>query len=237
MERWDTGMESPMDMPTAPPPISWGMVTRTGTPFRAAAPSGYLTNLGAVAFSRGPQDGEQNFHGQLAYGFNHLGIILLRAPSPFLQVNTQSDFFPFHGAFSTRLAAREVYEAIGQGGRFACIDAPGPHSWPPSSRAASIDWMRRWLMDAKDLPQPGDPSYRELDYTEHDRDFGLSGTKEANATPTGCVLDLPGARSAYDLMRDDLARLEFGEQGKVWVIVIAKAAEAADLLLLMGDLA
>ena len=175
---------------------------------RAAAPSGYLTNLGAVAFSRGPQDGEQNFHGQLAYGFNHLGIILLRAPSPFLQVNTQSDFFPFHGAFSTRLAAREVYEALGHGGRFAFIDAPGPHSWPPSSRAASIDWMRRWLMDDKGVPPPGDPSYRQLDYTEHDGDFGLSGAAEANATPTGCVLDLPGARSAYDLMRDELARLD-----------------------------
>jgi hypothetical protein len=178
---------------------------------RCAAPSGYLTNLGAVALARGPQDGEQNFFGQLSYGFNHLGCVLLRAPSPFLQVNTHRDFFPFHGSAATRRDAAEVYAAIGESGRYAFIDAPGPHSWPESSRAASIDWMKRFLMGDESVPRPGDPSYRALDYgfDAAAADFGLSraGTN-ANVTATGCVLDLPGARSVYDVMRDELARLD-----------------------------
>ena len=39
MERGEMGMLSPGDMPPAPPPMSWGMVTSTGTPRCDAAPS------------------------------------------------------------------------------------------------------------------------------------------------------------------------------------------------------
>lgn len=68
---------------------------------RCAAPSGFLSTLHDVCDAIGPQDAEQFVFGELAFGFNHLGHVLLRAPSPVLMCASEEDFFPIKGARAT----------------------------------------------------------------------------------------------------------------------------------------
>jgi len=175
------------------------------------APSGYLSTLRDVIRDCGPQDAEQNFFGQFAYGFNHLGCIMLRAPKPTLHCCSYMDFFSYEGAIDTYSHARTLFDRIGAGDRLALVNASGVHHWHESTRTATIDWLRRWLKGDTSLPAAPDMAkYRLLDFgaSYNKLDVGLAGTPEANCTPTGRVMDLPGARSVYDLMGEELDRLE-----------------------------
>ena len=175
------------------------------------APSGYLSTLRDVIRDCGPQDAEQNFFGQLSYGFNHLGCIMLRAPRPTLHCCSYLDFFPYEGAIDTYSHARVLFDRIGAGERLALVNALGVHHWHESTRTATIDWLRRWLKGDESMPSAPDmDKYRILDIgaSYKNLDVGLAGLPEAKVTPTGSVMDLPGARSVYDIMRDELARLE-----------------------------
>ena len=48
----------------------------------AAAPSCYITSLEKLFATIGPQDGEQNIPGQVAFGMEHADYITMRAPRP-----------------------------------------------------------------------------------------------------------------------------------------------------------
>ena len=175
----------------------------------AAAPSCFITTFRDVCDRCGPQDAEQNSFGQLAFGLNHAGYVLLRAPSPVCLNCSHGDFFPFEGSQKTFATARAVFSRFGWDDRITMIDVPGPHGWKEGARTGSIQWMRRWLRE--------DPSALPLDL-DHLRavcaDFDAKkadcGLQEPAAwvTPTGQVRDLPGARSVYDILRDELAAVE-----------------------------
>ena len=175
------------------------------------APSGYLSTLRDVISDRGPQDAEQNFFGQFAYGFNHLGCIMLHAPKPTLHCCSYMDFFAYEGAIDTYSNARTIFDRIGAGEHLAIANATGVHHWHESTRTATVDWLRRWLKGDASMPAAPDMAkYRPLDigFSYKEVDIGLAGTPEANVTPTGRVMDIPGARSVYDIMRDELERME-----------------------------
>jgi len=175
------------------------------------APSGYVSTLRDVLRDCGPQDAEQNFFGQLAYGFNHLGLFMLRAPKPSLLCCSYMDFFPYEGSMATYSRARTIFERIGAGDRLGLVNALGVHHWHESTRTATIDWLRRWLKGDESMPAAPDmEKYRPLDVglSYKKVDVGLAGSPEATVTQTGNVMDIPGARSVYDIMRDELARLE-----------------------------
>jgi lysophospholipase L1-like esterase/dienelactone hydrolase len=175
----------------------------------AGAPSCYITTLRDVCDRCGPQDAEQNFFGQLAFGLNHAGCVLARAPSPVCLNCAHDDFFPFAGSQKTFAAARAVFERFGWGGRLAMIDVPGAHGWKEGTRTGSIQWMRRWLAD-DETALPLDVEYLRALCAAYDAkaaDCGLQGA-EAWVTAGGQVRDLPGARSVHDLMRDELAVVE-----------------------------
>ena len=175
----------------------------------AAAPSCFLTTLRDVCEHCGPQDAEQNFFGQLAFGVNHAGYVLLRAPSPVCLNCSREDFFPFAGSQKTFSVARRVCGRFDWGDRVAMLDVPGPHGWKEGARRGSIQWMRRWLADdASALPL--DLEALRAQCAVFDPKKADCGLREPDAwvTPTGQVRDLPGARSAYDLLRDEFAAAE-----------------------------
>ena len=58
-----------------------------------AAPSCYLTSFRRLIDTIGPQDAEQNIHGQLAFGMDHADYLMLRAPKPTLILASTQDFF------------------------------------------------------------------------------------------------------------------------------------------------
>ncbi len=184
---------------------------------RCAAPSGYLSTQRAVCRECGPQDAEQFPFGSLAFGFNHLGHVALRAPSPVLHCASHGDFFPFTGVLDTAAAARRIYATLGAGDAYALSDVTGPHAWHESTSTYAVDWMDHWLQGAPLMRTMAD--YRALDYgLDWSRlDVGIAyeaknlkdmrtNRWEASATPTGSTLDLPGERTAYDVMAETAAK-------------------------------
>ena len=160
----------------------------------AAAPSCYLTTLLQVCANIGPQDAEQNIFGQLAFGMDHAEFLYLRAPTPILACAAQKDFFPIAGNRQAVARARGVLSRLGFGERVNSVENDGPHGWAEPLRVAGNQWMSRWLRGVTEITLP--PA------TE-------TGLKEADlrVTEHGQVMLLPSARSVYDLMRDELARL------------------------------
>ena len=184
---------------------------------RCAAPSGYLSTMRAVCAVCGPQDAEQFTFGELAFGFNHLGHIVLRAPSPVLHCASHTDFFPFFGVLDTAEAARVVYATLGAAEAYRLSDTIGPHAWHESTSSYAGDWMNLHLQGVKLEKTMAD--YREMQYgfamDKVDAGVGYdpkgleemrTNRWEASATPTGCTLDLPGERTVYDVMADEAAR-------------------------------
>lgn len=183
---------------------------------RAACPAGYLSTLRAVCDHCGPQDAEQNIFGQLSFGLNHLGYVLMRAPSPVLMCCTHADFFPFGGSLETAAIAKKTFAMLGAHSNFGMFDVPGPHHWFESERMASLAWMKGRFGLAEDPGKTGMEAFKILDvgfsYATEDIGFADSEnpqrhiTQSGKVTPRGYVLDLPGARSVYDIMRDEEIR-------------------------------
>lgn len=179
-----------------------------------AAPSGFLSTMRAVCEQCGPQDAEQFVFGELVFGFNHLGHVLLRAPSPVLQCSSHGDFFPFSGVLETAVRAKGVYRMLGAENAFSLSDTLGPHHWHESTRTRAVAWMDQWLQGGKGLVAMQE--HRNLqygfDYAKVDVGLGYEPKNlnhmrtnqwQATVSPTGCTLDLPGSRTVYDLMRDE----------------------------------
>jgi len=183
----------------------------------AAAPSGFLSSQRSVLERCGPQDAEQFVFGGLAFGFNHLGHLVLRAPSPVLHCASHGDFFPLLGVLETAERARAVYAMLGAPDAYRLSDTIGPHHWHESTRTLANDWMAHRLLGC---PAPGPTQgYRELQYGfsygRVDTGLGYEPRKladmytnawEATVTPTGRTLDLPGERTVYDILRDEATR-------------------------------
>lgn len=178
---------------------------------RAAAPANYVSNLRRVVENCGPQDSEQLLFGQLAWGLNHLGLMLLRAPVPVVVCANHDDFFPIDGTLETMRALGRAADRLGCADRFALADVAGKHGWTRGTMTASVDWMRRWLMDVREAA-PFDPgALRLMDARTPKGSLGADTfvpSPESWVTETGNVKDLPGSRSVYRVLADDLAEIE-----------------------------
>lgn len=179
---------------------------------KAAAPAGFLSTMRDVLDNCGPQDAEQIVFGQLRIGWNHLGMVVLRAPSPLLIVATHSDFFPFCGSLALLDEATKVYGMLGAPDKVALMEAAGPHHWYESTRHGSCLWMRRWLYGDVSAWPADQAALRRMDigFCHSAENSGVTYEEPAvrNVTATGRTLDIPGSRTVYDLMRDELARLD-----------------------------
>lgn len=175
----------------------------------AACPSCYVSSLREVCLHCGPQDAEQNIFGQLAFGFNHAGYVLLGGNAVRMHCCI-GDFFPIKGSRETYAVVQDTVKNSGlDAARYGMTDVPGPHGWKESTRTSSVQWMRRWLALDENTPPVDVEACRKLDvgFSEKNVDCGLAGTAK-NVTPTGKVKDLPGFKSIYDYLKDDLAAAE-----------------------------
>lgn len=163
---------------------------------KAAAPSCYISSLQHVCAKMGPQDAEQNLFGQLRFGLEHSGWLLLRAPAATCVCAAKKDMFPIEGTYQTADEVRSVYARIGTAERFALAEYDGPHAWAEPLKQASVRFMTHWLRH--EVAEIVIPSETET---------GLKPA-EVNVTDEGQVMRIKGARSVYDLMRNEAARLE-----------------------------
>ena len=161
----------------------------------AAAPSCYITTLREVYAAIGPQDAEQTIFGQLGFGMDHAEYLTLFAPRPVRLCATTRDFFPIAGAKQAYARARGVYERLGLGDRISFFEDDEQHTWSEPLRIASVQWMIRWLRGTEEM------------FVPLQDDMGISA-EQMRITEHAQVMRLPGARSVYDLMRDEAARLD-----------------------------
>ena len=174
---------------------------------RAGAPSCYLTSLREVCEHIGPQDAEQNLFGQLSRGLNHAGYVLMRGVP--VQMNVcRGDFFPYSGSVETFGTVQDVAAMLGAEERYSLFDVPGGHGWREAARTSMVAWMRRWVAGERSVKfEPEAWRALDVDFDPAKSDMGL-GEKECFAAPEGDVKNLPGERSAYDLLREELAAVE-----------------------------
>ncbi len=153
-----------------------------------AAPSCYITSYERLLDTQGPQDAEQNWHGQLAHGFDHAEYILTRAPKPTLICAATRDFFDISGTWDTFRTAKRWYTRLGYPERVAIAEVDEQHGFSVGLREAAVSWMARWLL--------------ERDAPVREPAFEIFTDAEMQCTPDGQVLLLDGARSVHDFNVD-----------------------------------
>ncbi len=167
----------------------------------SAAPNCYLTGFQRLLETIGPQDAEQNIHGQVAAGLDHADYLILRAPKPSLIGAATRDFFDIGGTWQTFRQAKRFYERLGFPERMDLAETDTTHGFTRGLRIATVRWMRRWLLGKDDAVTEGE--------------FPVVAEEALRCTPRGQVLYLDGARTLFDLNRDLEARLS-GERERIW---------------------
>lgn len=166
-----------------------------------AAPSCYLCGFRRLCETIGPQDAEQNIHGQIGFGMDHTDYILARAPKPTLMCTATHDFFDIDGAWSCFRQAKRFYTRMGFAERVDLVETDAKHGFNTELRVAAVRWMRRWLLNIDDaVTEP---------------DFPVAGDEQLRCTPRGQVMLLDGARTTYDLNVELDDRLA-GERKMFW---------------------
>lgn len=161
----------------------------------AAAPGCYICGLfGRLLKTNGPQDAEQNIFGQLAWGMDHADYCMMRAPQPTLLLTATRDYFNIEDAWASFRMAKRLYGRLGYPERMELAETDQEHGFTKQLREASVRWMLRWLAGR-------DEAIFEPD------DLDVPSKADLQCTPQGEVMLLPGARSAYDLNRDQAAAL------------------------------
>ncbi len=171
---------------------------------RAAAPSCYLTSLRELCQQMGPQDGEQNIYGQLAFGLNHTGYVLI-PDIPIAVTCKFSDMFPFAGVRTLFKTVRTVERNVGLGERAFLNCAPGPHGWTEATETSSVLYLARHLVpgcaDVKiDLE---DLWLLDQGFSYDKVDIGLA-EGERGCTPE-LSTEMLGARHIHDIIAERFA--------------------------------
>ncbi len=170
----------------------------------AAAPGCYLTTFQRLIETKGPQDGEQNIFGQIAFGMDEADYCIMRAPKPTLIcAGTRDATFDFGGTWQLFGEAKRFYSQLGHPESIDLAAPDAPHGFTIQLREAVTRFMSRWLLDkdvvvreVKSLPDTLTDeqlrAYNEPDWTAQD----------LQCTPAGQVLLLPGERSVFQINSD-----------------------------------
>ena len=186
---------------------------------KAAAPSCFLTSLRDLCAYMGPQDGEQNIYGQLSFGLNHTGYVLI-PDIPVAVTCKFSDMFPYSGVQTLFKTVRALEANVGIGERAFLNCAPGPHGWTEATETSSVLFLAKHLMPeafAKpDTQMVGTASCEEkidlpalwqldIGFDIKKVDVGLSA-EERCCTPGKTTETLPGWRSIMDVIAERAAK-------------------------------
>jgi dienelactone hydrolase len=150
-----------------------------------AVPNCFITSLERLFGTIGPQDGEQNIPGQVAFGMEHADYLLLRAPRPTQISCTTHDFFDVGGAWTTFREAKQVYAILGHAERADLFEYNEPHSFSKPIRQAAAGWFNRWLAGVDQVPVEAEiPAFKEA---------------ELYCTPSGSVIRELRGKTVFDL--------------------------------------
>ena len=161
---------------------------------RATATSCFLSNLREQNAWRLLADSEQLVFAQLRAGINHAAYPLLCA-GPVLLVARRDEMIPYTGTRETFRVLSAVAANLGCPERFALFDQSGPHGYNERSMRATVAYLAAHLgVPAPDFADAADPE---------------RGTEDARrVAPGGQVMNLPGFKSAYAYLEDELDAAE-----------------------------
>jgi dienelactone hydrolase len=155
---------------------------------KAVAPACFV-NAYRLLFAGPNPDSEMSPPKLLFSGLDMADYIELSAPTPWLILATEGDYFTPAGARLVYEEARRWFDLYGAADKVRFFVGPGPHGTPLETREAIYEWMIRWLKDEK------------MDF--HEQPVKLYTNFELLVTASGHVDDEPGSRKLYQLISDE----------------------------------
>lgn len=198
----------------------------------AAAPGCYLTSFKKLIETKGPQDGEQNIAGQIAFGMDEADYCIMRAPKPTLIcAGTRDVTFDFGGTMDVFREAKRFYSRLGHSDLIDIAAPDAPHGFTLQLREAVTRFMARHLLgkditvrEIEKLPDSFDDNQlRELskpDWTP----------EQLQCTPKGQVRLLPGERSVFQINAETAAKLKTSRESGLGPQTIRETIAAAETI-------
>jgi dienelactone hydrolase len=196
----------------------------------AAAPGCYLTTFRKLIETKGPQDGEQNIFGQIAFGMDEADYCIMRAPKPTLIcAGTRDVTFDFGGTWELFRDAKRFYSRIGYPDMIDMAAPDAPHGFTLQLREAVTRFMARHLLgkdivvrEIAKLPDSFDDNQlRELskpDWT----------AEQLQCSPKGQVMLLPGERSVFQINAETAAKLKSARESGLGPKTVREAVGASE---------
>ena len=179
---------------------------------KAAAPGCYLTNFAFLCRTMAPGDAEQNIFGQLRFGLNHTGYVLM-PDIKVLVTGSYDDFFPYGGSARLFATVGAVAKMLGEEEGYAMNFSHGLHGWTESMQQTSARWMSAWLDGRAELLPIDRAGMHLLDFG-FDVEAATKGLTGSDALVLGGSqsTSLPGARDIHAILRDWFASARAGRR-------------------------
>lgn len=193
----------------------------------AAAPGCYLTTFQSLLSLKGPQDGEQNLFGQLAFGMDQADYCIMRLPKPTLiAAGTRDVTFDFAGTWELFGEAKRFASRIGHPDSIDLAAPDAPHGFTLQLREAVTRFLLRHLA-GKEVEVREIPSLPDSFDDERLRALTVPDWTDADlqVTEEGQVLLRPGERSVFEINATIAARLR-AERAAAWKALDATGKRA-----------
>jgi len=152
---------------------------------KAVAPACFINSY-RLLFAGPDPDSEMSPPALLSAGLDMADYVELSAPTPWLVLATEGDYFTPAGAKLVYEEARRWFRLYGAEDKLRFFVGSGPHGTPLETREEIYRWMIRWLRD-------GQGDFRE-------QPVKMFTNSDLRVTKTGNVEDEPGSRKLYQLI-------------------------------------
>jgi len=155
---------------------------------KAVAPACFINSY-RLLFAGPDPDSEMSPPRLLASGLDMADYVELSAPTPWLILATEGDYFTPAGARLVYEEARRWFGLYGAEDKLRFFVGKGPHGTPLETREAIYEWMIRWLKDGR-----GD---------FHEQPVTLYANHDLLVTASGNVENERGSRKLNELILDE----------------------------------
>jgi cephalosporin-C deacetylase-like acetyl esterase len=154
---------------------------------KAIAPACFINSY-RLLFAGPDPDSEMSPPNLLFRGLDMADYVELTAPTPWLILATEGDYFTPAGAKLVYDEARRWFGLYGAEDKLRFFVGKGEHGTPLETREAIYEWMIRWLKNSQ-----GD---------FHEQPVKIFANHELLVTKSGHVDDEPGSRKLHQLILD-----------------------------------
>jgi len=158
---------------------------------KAIAPACFVNSY-RLLFAGPDPDSEMSPPNLLSSGLDMADYVELSAPTPWLILATEGDYFTPAGAKLVYDEALRWFGLYGAEDKLRFFVGSGPHGTPIETREEIYKWMIRWLKN-----EQGD---------FHERPVKNYTNQELLVTKTGHVDEEPGSRKIYQLILDEFRK-------------------------------